>query len=153
MKIKYCYLFFLILVTACIDDYWPELDKYESLLVVDGSLTDKPGPCTIRISTTSKINSLPYRPFPGCSVILMDDAGNQELLTETEPGTYTTSQKGIQGVIGRQYGIQIVIPGGKTCSFPFQQLQTSVGIDSVYAEIMYKETADLEIDRRPEIIV
>ncbi len=146
MKVKYCFLFFLVLATSCIDEYWPDLDKYESLLVVDGILTDKPGPCTIHLSTTSKVNSPMNHPFTGCSITLQDDAGNAEQLTETEPGTYVTSAQGIQGVIGRQYRIRIVTPGGKTYSCPFQQLQTPVGIDSVYTEIKYHETADLDHD-------
>ncbi len=146
MKVKYYFLFFLVLSTSCIDEYWPELDRYENLLVVEGILTDRPGPYTIRLSTTSKINSPQYNPLPGCSVTLLDNTGNAEQLTETEPGAYVTSAQGIQGVIGRQYRIRIVTPGGKTYSCPFQQLQTPVGIDSVYTEIKYHETADLDHD-------
>ncbi len=146
MKSKYSFLLFLVMMTACIDEYWPDLDKYESLLVVDGILTDKPEPCTIRLSTTSRINSPKYHPFSGCSILLQDDAGNTEKLTETEPGTYSTSSTGFQGIPGRQYKIQIVTPGGKTYSSPFQQLLAPVGIDSVYAAIAYHETAELDHD-------
>lgn len=146
MKSKCSFLLFLVMVTSCIDEYWPDLDKYENLLVVDGALTDKPGPYTVRLSTTSKINSPQYNALTGCSVILQDDAGNAEQLTETEPGTYVTSADGIHGVVGRQYKIQIVTPGGKTYSCPFQQLLAPVGIDSVYTEVSYHETADLGHD-------
>jgi len=146
MKLRKYLLFILVLMTSCIEEYWPELDKYERLLVVDGILTDKPGPYTIRVSTTSKINSPQYNPFSGCVVTLLDDAGNTEQLAETEPGTYTTSVNGIHGVVGRQYRIQIVTPGGKTYSCPFQQLLAPVGIDSLYTEVAYHETAVLDHD-------
>jgi hypothetical protein len=141
-----CFLLFLILLTSCIDEYWPEMDRYENLLVVDGTLTDMPGPYTIRLSMTSRINSPQYNPLPGCSVTLLDNTGNAEQLSETEPGVYSTSVNGIQGVAGRQYKIQIVTPSGKTYSSPFEQLPAPVGIDSVYTEVTYHETADLDHD-------
>lgn len=144
MIVKKISLFLLILlvVTACIDEFWPDISDYDNIMVVDGTLTNDPGPYTVRLSMTSDVDNPGYIPFTGCSVTIEDDSGNTESLTETEPGTYITSADGFRGLIGRKYRIRIYTPVGKTYSSPFQELLAPVGIDSVYAEVEYHETAD-----------
>jgi hypothetical protein len=139
-------MLFLIMVTACIDEFWPDLSDYESLMVVDGTLTNEPGPYYVKLSMTSDVNNPAYIPYTACAVTIQDDAGNTESLTETEPGTYVTSADGIRGITGRQYRIRISTPAGKTYSSPYQKLLAPVGIDSVYTEVEYHETADLYHD-------
>jgi hypothetical protein len=58
----------LVAVASCIDEYWPELDKYEHLLVVDGLITDDPGPYLIRLSLTSNVKDPKQIPYPGCRI-------------------------------------------------------------------------------------
>ncbi len=140
------FLFFLIMVTACIDEYWPDISNYENLLVVDGSLTNEPGPYSVRLSLTSNVNNPAYIPLTACSVTIADDAGNTEPLAEAQPGLYITSSEGFRGIIGKQYRIRIITPEGKTYSSPFQKLLAPVGIDTVYAEVEYHETADMNHD-------
>ena len=62
----FCYAlssYYLILVRK---KYWPELDKYEDVLVVDGMITNKPGPYTIRLSISAPIDSAEFIPYPDC---------------------------------------------------------------------------------------
>ena len=70
---------------SCIDEYWPELDKYENLLVVDGYISNEPGPYEVKLSLSSKVDQLTTNPVPNATVIIMDDQGVSEVLTETEP--------------------------------------------------------------------
>lgn len=144
MKARTYFLFmmFLILVTACIDEFWPDLSDFESLMVVDGTLTSEPGPYYVKLSMTSDVEEPRYIPFTGCRITIQDDARNTELLTETEPGTYATAPDGIRGITGRQYMIRITTPEGKNYSSSYQKLLPPVGIDSVYTEVAYHETAD-----------
>jgi hypothetical protein len=133
-------------VTACIDEFWPDLSGFEDLMVVDGNLTNDPGPYYVRLSKTSGVDNPVYIPITGCAVTIQDDAGNTESLTESEPGTYATAPDGIRGTVGRKYMIRISTPEGKTYSSSFQKLLAPVGIDSVYTEVAYHETADLYHD-------
>lgn len=136
----------LILVTACIDEYWPDISDYEPLMVVDGTLTNGTGPYAVRLSVTSDVNHPKYEPLPACTVTIEDDAGNIEPLTETEPGLYVTVSENFRGVVGRQYRIRIITPESKTYSSPFQRLLAPVGIDTVYTEVEYREIPDLNHD-------
>ena len=110
MTIRLWHMILIILLlssTACVDEYWPKLDKYEDLLVVDGMITNFPGPYTIKLSISSSVDNPMYIPFGGATVIIADHLGNNEILSETDEGTYTTSLSGIQGIIGRKYRIEI----------------------------------------------
>lgn len=127
-----------MLQTTCEDRFSPDLDpKYENLLVVEGNITNQPGPYTVKLSASTRPDNLEHVPLSGYKVIISDDAGNSEELTETEAGLYMTDSSGIQGVIGRQYKIDITATNGKTYTSDYQQLPAPVGIDSVYAKIEY----------------
>jgi hypothetical protein len=145
MRTKTCILIItlLVAVTSCIDKYWPELDKYEHLLVVDGMITNDPGPYLVRLSLTSSAEDPKQIPLQACRVIISDNAGNSEQLMETEPGTYITSPQGIQGVAGRKYKISILTPDGKQYESPFEEMPVAVGIDSVYYEVEYRHSPEV----------
>lgn len=148
MKARIPLLFTVVLmaVASCIDEYWPELGKYENLLVVDGTLTDVSGPYTIRLSLSSDMDRPVFIPHPGCVVSIRDDEGYVEQLEEQGPGIYRTSADGIRGVIGRKYQLSITSPDGKTYESPFEELLPKVGLDTVYAAIEYRQTATLYHD-------
>lgn len=46
----------LMVSNACRDEFMPDVDKYDNLLVVDGMITNEPGPYKIKISRTSNVN-------------------------------------------------------------------------------------------------
>lgn len=82
------------------------------MLVVDGSITNQPGPYTIYLTRASSlINDLDVRiPVRRATLVLHSDAGEQESLAEVTPGKYQTNT--IQGVPGRSYWIQIALEDG-----------------------------------------
>ncbi|MCK4679427.1 MAG: DUF4249 domain-containing protein [Bacteroidales bacterium] len=134
-------------VSACVEEYWPELDeKYENMLVVDGMITNKPGPYIVKISLSTTVNKPAYMPLSNCEVMIIDDKGNSETLNENEPGVYTTSPSGIRGMVGRKYKITIHTPDEKNYESTFEELKQPVGINSVYAEIEYREDINYVYD-------
>ncbi|MCK5838941.1 MAG: DUF4249 domain-containing protein [Bacteroidales bacterium] len=133
------FIFVLAIVTACVDEYWPELDqKYMNKLVVDGMITNNPGPYTIKLSLSSKVDKPELTPLTGHHVIIMDNQGNEELLIETEAGKYLTSDSGISGVVGRQYKLFIRAPSGKSYESDYAELKAPVEIKSIYSELEYR---------------
>ncbi len=139
MPIKYYKTAMLVLpflwLTSCVDEFWPELTKYENLLVVDGGINNGPPPYTIKLSKSSPLDSAQLIPFPGCIVSITASDGYKELLTEVEEGVYKTSVAGIQGVAGLKYRLNIETPSGKTYESSFDKIEKAVLIDNVYAEI------------------
>lgn len=124
----------LLLVFSCTEKYWPELKStYDQLLVVDGKITNEPGPYTIRLSTSSSIEIDQFNPISGARIMIVDNAGNSELLKEKETGVYQTEASGIQGVIGNEYKITIEV-NGKSYESSFEELKNPVEIESLSAE-------------------
>ncbi len=140
MKIKFFQLLFpllLLVLSACVKEFRPSISTYEDLLVVDGMITDAPGPYTITLSKTSPIKEFsPIKPYSNCTVEIKDDQGNQEILTEVAAGVYKTdSLTGLQGIVGRKYKCTILTPGGERYESEEQLIKKDAGIKSVYAEV------------------
>ena len=149
MKIKFIRNILILCVfvcTSCVEVYFPDIEKYENVLVVDGMITNEPGPYTIKLSISSPINNSEYTPYPNAEVIIFDDIGNSETLTENNPGEYSTATDGIQGVVERKYKIQIKTPDNKTYSSDFEELIAPVEIDTIYTNVEYRQNMYLPYD-------
>ena len=127
---------FLVLVTqnSCIDEYWPEVDGYQNLLVVDGMITDGPGPFVVNLSLSSNLNWPHHEPLSNCSVSILDNTGAVIDLTEQEEGVYRSAGNGEEGIPGRSYSLRVVTATGKEYGSGFQELPLPSAIDSVYPQ-------------------
>lgn len=131
-------LFFLILLTGCVAQFIPETEEEKELLVVEGLITDQPGPNTIKLS-----KSLPFgkkseaRPLSGCVVSLNDDLENYYPLQEKVAGTYITDSSAFRGQVGRFYTLRIRADNGANI-INYESLSVEMKpvppIDSVYYE-------------------
>ncbi|HET7819397.1 MAG TPA: DUF4249 domain-containing protein [Bacteroidia bacterium] len=126
-----------LLFSSCVKPYLPETDQYDTLLVVDGILTDKPGPYTIKLSKSTKIIEFsPLQPYKNCNVKISDNLGNSEILRETSEGVYQTDLlNGIQTVAGRKYKLTVITPEGNIYESEEEKLNKGISIDSIHAQI------------------
>lgn len=140
MRVRF-YIFILIIIICpgCLERYWPDVEKYEELLVVDGTITDAPGPYVIRLSLSSGLDALVYRPLSAALVSVTDDLGNTEYFTQTAEGTYESSPS-FQGQVGRKYKLFVQTPDGQDYETDFQELNEVTDIDSVYAKVEMRDT-------------
>lgn len=79
-------------------------------IVIEGNITDQPGPYTVKLTQT--VNYDEANTFPtitGAIVTISDNAGNSEILTETSLGIYSTST--LQSIIGRKYKLKVIANG------------------------------------------
>jgi hypothetical protein len=129
-----------ILNDACIDRY--ELPEQISgpRLVVDGMITNLPGPYTIELFISTDLNTLANNRagVPNATVKIVDDLGNEEVLTETKLGVYQTKPNGLRGVVGRKYHTVIYIGDKEYRSAP-QEMRPSGSIEN--AEWIFRENA------------
>lgn len=96
-----------LLLFACEDPIEIALDEGQVLLVVDGWVTDQPGPHQVILSKTSPyFNNMPAPRVKGAEVSITDSDGNLEILTENQPGQYMTSAS-FRGKAGSQYFLHI----------------------------------------------
>lgn len=132
------YLFLiLILSDACIDRLRFEVgDLNQGVLVVEGSITDQPGPYTVKLLTSSNVDEILNftAPYTVRAVEIHDDAGNTEILTSKGEGIYETKSDGIRGEVGRKYSLRIeLLDGSLVESTPDEMLPVG-GFDSLYYE-------------------
>jgi hypothetical protein len=142
MKIKWIVALFVLLALGCKEEFPLEFKSNENILVVEGGITNKPGPYSVRLSTTLPINQPIRVPFEKCVVTLSDNQGHSEILTETSPGVYQTSTGGIRGVIGNEYSLSVATPDNKVYQTAFEEMKPVLEIDSVYAELTNHEDLD-----------
>lgn len=104
----------VMLVDACVERIDFEAPPAHSQLVVEGMITDNPGPYTVKLSRAFGLDadSIVSNPVQQAQIRLYDDLGNTEDFIETTPGVYRTSGI-ISGQVGRAYHIRIETPEGQ----------------------------------------
>ncbi len=139
MRTKILLLFIIIisLSTGCIEDFNPIINDYIDIPVVEGAITNEPGPYIMRLSKSSMVYDPELIPITGAEIIISDDLNFEETLFELEPGIYATDPYGIRGEIGRKYRITINIDD-RVYQSNFEELEEPTEIDSVYSKIEYK---------------
>ncbi|HKL38440.1 MAG TPA: DUF4249 family protein, partial [Bacteroidales bacterium] len=115
-KIAHYALLLLIIAgwVRCTEPYEHEVDDFENVLVIQGMITNQPGPYRVKISRTmglSEKHPEAYRET-GAVVTISDEKGNFETLTEKAPGIYQTDPNGIQGNIGHEYVLTVYTADG-----------------------------------------
>lgn len=104
-----CFILF-VLLTSCTKEIELDLNSADPKIVIDGAITNELGPYTIKIKKTLNVSeSNVYPPVQGATVVITDNTGFTETLTETLPGVYTTSK--LKGMPGRTYNLKVVAEG------------------------------------------
>lgn len=137
MKIVLQILFFslVLLLNGCIVQFIPETSEDQDLLVVEGIITDQPGPNIIKLSTSLPLGGKSAaKPLSGSIVTITDDLGSNISLNETVTGTYVTPSY-FQGMVGRSYTLHINI-NNTNGNFNYQSFPVEMkpvpSIDSIY---------------------
>jgi hypothetical protein len=134
MKLFRFILLLIIILDGCVEPYEIENDEFVQSIVVDGMITDKPGPYFLKLNYSTR-TSLDLDKAPavtGASIVLHDDEGNTEPYKELGPGLYSTSASGMQGVVGRSYHITITVDEKQYVSKP-SRIYPAGTINDVYA--------------------
>ena len=123
---------------SCEEPFTLEIDpKYNEQLVVDGMITNEPGPYTVSLSLSSPLGTNQFFPLSGYQVFIEEENGVSELLVESENGVYISSADGIQGIEGEKYRVRIQSPDGKNYQSDYEILQPALPIQEVYYEVEY----------------
>jgi hypothetical protein len=130
-----------ILLVSCIDPFKIELTKLDEQLVVDGMITDQPGPYVVKLFKTKALsdqisNSTDVK---GAVVVITNSDGVSETLTESSPGNYVTNASGIQGVVGKTYQLHITTAEGTIYESELEKLVEVGAIRNVYHEFQKVE--------------
>ena len=140
-------LLLLLLCASCVEPYEPELEDSESVLVISGMITEKPGRHTIRVSRSSPYRNPEYRPVEFCLVRVYNQDGNSVEYFDEGEGIYAADIPESFLDIGDAASLQVVLPNTLEYRSEYDTLLACPEIDSVYFEIGQMETSDPEFSR------
>ncbi|WP_215222777.1 DUF4249 domain-containing protein [Echinicola shivajiensis] len=141
---SYLYLIIIAVLSlaSCEEVIDISLEDAEPRIVIEGIVTDQPGPYTVTISKS--VGFYEDNVFPGVEgayVEISDDKGNVDILEDMGDGEYQTTS--LQGERGVNYSIKVEVEGN-TYTAACKMQEEQVAIDSLlvrYEEesLFYKE--------------
>lgn len=126
---------------ACVETFYPDIEEYENILVVDGMVTDEKRPCLVRLSRTFSYEDFNASPESGATVIILDDKGLPFYLEETSPGNYYTDTSSFRGEAGSQYQLHIILADGKEYQSDYVMLKKAPPVEDLDVRYEEKETS------------
>jgi hypothetical protein len=140
-------LFFLILsvlaTVSCVEQIVPDLNykDTESVLVVDGTITDETGPFRVKLSRSVMVNVL-YSPDPvnDANVSIYDDKGNLYRLYSKNDGWYETDENELKGIPGNSYTLAITTSDGMQYESSTVIMNVVPDIDTLYFDETVRTT-------------
>ena len=127
-----------LFITSCQDVVNLDLPDGDTLLVIDGWITNLEGEKQVKLSATANyFNSNQTPKISGATVILYNETGVVDTLQEKEAGIYVTDHV---GKVGSSYHIYIRTAQGEEFESQPELLKPISSIDSIYYEFK-EETA------------
>lgn len=129
------WLLLVVVWDACVEPYNVPVTDTEPRIVVDGLLTDQPGPHQVNLFLSSALDDNLNDParISGATVIITDDGGYAERLAEVSEGVYQTSDD-YTGVVGRAYRLTVATTSGEQLESEFIQMKPAGEITALHYE-------------------
>lgn len=124
----------VLLGSSCIERFEPEVKNFKSLLVVDGFISDRNEPYSIKLSRTTPVDDSNPLPETGASVVVADAEGAEFEFAEASPGVYLSNPNQFTGIVNASYQLRIETRGGVSYLSEWVALKSSPAIDNVYWE-------------------
>lgn len=119
------------LFTSCEKEIQLDLNNAEPEIVIEGSITDTEGPYFVKISkTVSFYDPEEYPAVKNAMIVITDNLGNADILTEVEDGLYKTNST--IGTPGNTYNLSVKI--GEDNYYATSTMPEKVNLDSVAFE-------------------
>jgi hypothetical protein len=127
------------LVAGCREEYDPDIDVSQKVLVVEGMVTSLNEQTSVTLSMAEPYNSdLKASAVTGAFVYIRDDKGKIDVLNANFNGHYVTDTS-FRGVTGSTYTLHIQTSDGSVYRSTPQLLLPAAGIDSIYGELSQQE--------------
>jgi hypothetical protein len=123
----------IALMAACVTPYEADFKQQPDNVVVQGFISNQPGPYTIQLVRPANYSFAGYSiGIQGAKVYITDNTGLREDLVETLANGQYKTQK-LQGVTGRTYQLHFEV-NGKTYESKPELLREAGTIDRIYHE-------------------
>jgi hypothetical protein len=149
--VKMRWLIIFILLSACVDRIYFNVPPPQFQTVVEGMISDNPGPYAVKVSKGLSLDSDTsyHSPVRQAKIRLFDDEGNSEDLTEIRPGEYLTGGA-IRGKVGHAYHIRLETSDGNIFESEPDTIHPVGEVDQIRFEFeartIKKDFGDLKAD-------
>ena len=126
-----------IMVTGCVDEIPLETTNFESVLVVEATITNENKEQEILLSRSFMLDSIPVQES-NATMVITDDALNSYTFSETEPGVYKSNST-FAAQPNMNYTLSITTSNGSQYGSTEMQLTQSTSIDNLYIERDFNE--------------
>jgi hypothetical protein len=136
---------FVLIVANCVDRIDLSFGSTASRVVIDGFISTEPGPYSIKVSESIDIESTyeVVRPITLKSIVVLDNIGNIDSLTQRNVGDYYTHEDGIRGTPGRAYKVRFETLDGRIYESIYDTLIESSGaVESVQQTFVTKNSLE-----------
>lgn len=130
----------MVLVTSCVEEIPLETENFESILIIEATITNEIKNQEILLSRSFKFDSIPVKES-NAAVKVNDDTANTYIFTEAEPGVYK-SQTTFAAQPNRNYSLSILTSDGREYGSTNKQLTQSTSIDNLYVERDFNENGN-----------
>lgn len=106
----------VVIAASCVDRINFDVgDPTVFPVVVEGFITDQPGPYEVKVTKAFDIESKLSikQPLSVRKIVISDNVGNSEQLEKVSDGIYRTRVNGIHGVVGRAYSMRVELLDGR----------------------------------------
>ncbi len=119
---------------GCVDKVNLSIPAEELPFIIEGFVTDQPGPDTIKISKAFPVDGTYYDRvgIDGANLTISDDAGNSDGLIGLGKGLYVTNT--LVGTIGRTYILRGTLPDGTSIESTAERMTPAGNLDSIFYE-------------------
>ena len=146
MRLFKIYIIALLLgLSGCIEPVEIAVDKEPRALVVNGLITNAPGPYTVKLNRSYYYGEYYGTVHPdvfGATVTITDSEGFSEVLVQKEPGRFETAANGIVGKIGNSYQLKIKLKNGQEYISEPEELKAVPAIENIATAFTQEHTLD-----------
>jgi hypothetical protein len=122
----------------------PEISESQEVLVINGMITDQPGPHHVFVSKSTPYNTPSFEPVSGCIVTVRDESGHIEYFLENGDGQYTADLPAFFLATGKSYSLHVITDDGSYRS-EYDTLLVCPPIDTLYFEVDKRGTSDPDV--------
>lgn len=125
-------LLLAISFSGCVDPYVPELKGYESILVVEGLITDDNSSYTVKLSRSVQDQDTVPEVISDAVIYISDESEKNFYLTNFGNGLYRTDSTEFRGMIGNTYVLHIQTAEGNFYESEPYKMEAVSDIDNIY---------------------
>ncbi len=135
LYLKNSFLWLLALVLfSCVEPVDLKLPANVRSLVVEGLVTNEPGPYTVKLAMTSpygRPTGLKDQELERAQVEISSSTGEREILMEHGLGIFKTSPSGLRGKVGEAYTLHVKLRDGRSYTSTAQLLTASPPVENI----------------------